>query len=92
VQNASSKKAETEKFITRFAKIYTPIVVFVSLAIAIIPPLIIPNATSAEWIYRALVILVISCPCGLVISIPLGYFADVGVALAAIANATRVLK
>jgi Cd2+/Zn2+-exporting ATPase len=92
VQNASSKKAETEKFITRFAKIYTPIVVFVSLAIAIIPPLIIPNATSAEWIYRALVILVISCPCGLVISIPLGYFGGVGVALAAIANATRVLK
>jgi Cd2+/Zn2+-exporting ATPase len=78
VQNASSKKAETEKFISRFAKIYTPIVVFVSLAIAIIPPLIIPNATSAEWIYRALVILVISCPCGLVISIPLGYFGGVG--------------
>ncbi len=78
VQNASSKKAETEKFITKFAKIYTPIVVFISLAIAIIPPLIIPNATSAEWIYRALVILVISCPCGLVISIPLGYFGGVG--------------
>jgi len=78
VENASSKKAETEKFITKFAKIYTPIVVFVSLAIAIIPPLIIPNATSAEWIYRALVILVISCPCGLVISIPLGYFGGIG--------------
>jgi len=78
VQNASSKKAETEKFITKFAKIYTPIVVFISLAIAIIPPLIIPNATSAEWVYRALVILVISCPCGLVISIPLGYFGGVG--------------
>ncbi len=77
VQNASSKKAETEKFITKFAKIYTPIVVFISLAIAIIPPLIIPNATSAEWVYRALVILVISCPCGLVISIPLGYFGGV---------------
>ena len=78
VQNASSKKAETEKFITKFAKIYTPIVVFISLAIAIIPPLIIPNATSAEWVYRALVILIISCPCGLVISIPLGYFGGVG--------------
>ena len=78
VENASSKKAETEKFITKFAKIYTPIVVFVSLAIAIIPPLTIPNATSAEWIYRALVILVISCPCGLVISIPLGYFGGIG--------------
>ena len=78
VENASSKKAETEKFITKFAKIYTPIVVFVSLAIALIPPLVIPNATSAEWVYRALVILVISCPCGLVISIPLGYFGGVG--------------
>lgn len=78
VENASSKKAETEKFITKFAKIYTPIVVFVSLAIAIIPPLIIPSATSAEWVYRALVILVISCPCGLVISIPLGYFGGIG--------------
>jgi Cd2+/Zn2+-exporting ATPase len=78
VENASSKKAETEKFITKFAKIYTPIVVFVSLAIALIPPLIIPNATSAEWVYRALVILVISCPCGLVISIPLGYFGGIG--------------
>ncbi len=78
VENASSKKAETEKFITKFAKIYTPIVVFVSLAIAIIPPLVIPTATSAEWVYRALVILVISCPCGLVISIPLGYFGGIG--------------
>ncbi len=78
VENASSKKAETEKLITRFAKIYTPIVVFVSLAIAIIPPLVIPDATSAEWVYRALVILVISCPCGLVISIPLGYFGGIG--------------
>ncbi|WP_019501287.1 heavy metal translocating P-type ATPase [Pseudanabaena sp. PCC 6802] len=78
VENASSKKAETEKFITKFAKIYTPIVVFVSLAIALVPPLVIPNATSAEWVYRALVILVISCPCGLVISIPLGYFGGIG--------------
>ena len=78
VENASSKKAETEKFITKFAKIYTPIVVFVSLAIAIIPPLVIPHATLAEWVYRALVILVISCPCGLVISIPLGYFGGIG--------------
>lgn len=78
VENASSKKAETEKLITKFAKIYTPIVVFVSLAIAIIPPLVIPGATSAEWVYRALVILVISCPCGLVISIPLGYFGGIG--------------
>ncbi|BDA75808.1 cadmium-translocating P-type ATPase (plasmid) [Calothrix sp. PCC 7716] len=78
VQNASSKKAETQKFITKFAKIYTPFVVFGSLAVAILPPLFIPGATGAEWIYRALVMLVISCPCGLVISIPLGYFGGVG--------------
>lgn len=78
VENASSQKAETEKFITRFARIYTPIVVFISLAVAVIPPLIIQGATHAEWVYRALVILVISCPCGLVISIPLGYFGGVG--------------
>ena len=78
VENASSKKAPTEKFITRFARYYTPIVVFLSLAIAILPPLLIPGATSEQWVYRALVLLVISCPCGLVISIPLGYFGGVG--------------
>jgi Cd2+/Zn2+-exporting ATPase len=78
VENASGRKAETEKFITKFARVYTPLVMFVSLAIAIVPPLVIPNATAAEWIYRALVILVISCPCGLVISIPLGYFGGIG--------------
>ncbi|MGB3616299.1 MAG: heavy metal translocating P-type ATPase [Elainellaceae cyanobacterium] len=78
VENASSKKADTEKFITRFARYYTPVVVFLSLAVAILPPLVIPEATSAEWTYRALVLLVISCPCGLVISIPLGYFGGVG--------------
>ncbi len=78
VEHASSKKAPTEKFITRFARYYTPVVVFLSLAIAILPPLLIPNATSEEWVYRALVLLVISCPCGLVISIPLGYFGGVG--------------
>jgi Cd2+/Zn2+-exporting ATPase len=78
VQNAKSKKAETEKFITRFARYYTPIVVFISLAVAILPPLFISGATSSEWIYRALILLVISCPCGLVISIPLGYFGGVG--------------
>jgi Cd2+/Zn2+-exporting ATPase len=78
VENASSKKAATEKFITRFARYYTPVVVFLSLVVAILPPLIIPNATQAEWTYRALVLLVISCPCGLVISIPLGYFGGVG--------------
>lgn len=78
VENASSKKADTEKFITRFARYYTPVVVFLSLAIAILPPLFIPGATRSEWVYRALVLLVISCPCGLVISIPLGYFGGIG--------------
>ena len=78
VENASSKKAPTEKFITRFARYYTPIVVFLSLAVAILPPLLIPGASSELWVYRALVLLVISCPCGLVISIPLGYFGGVG--------------
>ncbi|MBD0385531.1 MAG: cadmium-translocating P-type ATPase [Nostoc sp. C3-bin3] len=78
VQNAKSKKAETEKFITKFARYYTPIVVFISLAVAILPPLFISSATSSEWVYRALILLVISCPCGLVISIPLGYFGGVG--------------
>jgi Zn2+/Cd2+-exporting ATPase len=74
VENASSKKAATEKFITKFARYYTPVVVFLSLAIALLPPLLLPGANPKEWIYRALILLVISCPCGLVISIPLGYF------------------
>lgn len=78
VENATSKKAKTEKFITQFARYYTPIVVILSLAVALLPPLFIPGATHAEWVYRALVLLVISCPCGLVISIPLGYFGGVG--------------
>jgi Cd2+/Zn2+-exporting ATPase len=78
VENASSKKATTEKFITRFAQRYTPVVVMLSLAVALIPPLLIPGATQAEWVYRALILLVISCPCGLVISIPLGYFGGIG--------------
>ena len=78
VENASSKKATTEKFITQFARRYTPIVVLASLAVALLPPLFLPGATHAEWVYRALVLLVISCPCGLVISIPLGYFGGIG--------------
>ncbi len=78
VENASAKKAETEKFITKFARRYTPIVVISSLLVALIPPLVIPGATHAEWVYRSLVLLVISCPCGLVISIPLGYFGGIG--------------
>jgi len=78
IQNASSKKAPTEKFITRFAEYYTPVVVFAALALAIIPPLTIPGATFETWVYRALVFLVISCPCALVISIPLGFFGGIG--------------
>lgn len=78
VENAANKKAATEKFITRFARYYTPGVVVLSLLIAILPPLLIPGAAHAEWVYRALVLLVISCPCGLVISIPLGYFGGIG--------------
>ena len=78
VENASSKKAETEKFITTFARYYTPIVVFSALLIAVLPPVILVGVTFQDWIYRALVVLVISCPCALVISIPLGYFGGVG--------------
>ncbi len=80
VQNASSKKAPTEQFITRFAKVYTPIVVFIALGLALIPPLFIPGMPFDQWIYRALVFLVVSCPCALVISIPLGYFGGIGAA------------
>lgn len=78
VENASSKKAETEKFITTFAKYYTPVVVIGALLLAILPPLLVSGQTFGDWIYRALVVLVISCPCALVISIPLGYFGGIG--------------
>jgi Cd2+/Zn2+-exporting ATPase len=78
VENASSKKAETEKFITTFAKYYTPVIVISALLLAILPPLLFSGQTFSEWIYRALVVLVISCPCALVISIPLGYFGGIG--------------
>jgi Cd2+/Zn2+-exporting ATPase len=78
VENASSKKAPTEQFITKFARIYTPIVVVAALGLAVIPPLLIEGATFSDWIYRALVFLVISCPCALVISIPLGFFGGIG--------------
>lgn len=77
VENASSKKAESENFITKFAKYYTPIVVFCALALAVIPPLILSGGWST-WIYRALTFLVISCPCALVISIPLSFFGGLG--------------
>lgn len=79
VQNATSKKADTEKFITKFAKIYTPIVVFLAVALAVLPPLVAQGDWST-WIYRALIFLVISCPCALVISVPLSFFAGIGAA------------
>lgn len=80
VQNASSKKAPTEKFITKFARYYTPVVVIVALLLAVVPPLILNGATFSDWIYRALIFLVISCPCALVVSIPLGFFGGIGAA------------
>ncbi|URJ43797.1 heavy metal translocating P-type ATPase [Paenibacillus polymyxa] len=80
VQNASAKKAPTEKFITKFSRYYTPVVVIVALLLAIVPPLVVPGAQFADWIYRALVFLVISCPCALVVSIPLGFFGGIGAA------------
>lgn len=78
VENASNKKAPTEKFITKFARYYTPVVVFSALALAIIPPLVIKDAVFIDWLYRALVFLVVSCPCALVVSIPLALFAGIG--------------
>nr|WP_326831015.1 heavy metal translocating P-type ATPase [Anaerosalibacter bizertensis] len=77
VENASSKKAPTENFITVFARYYTPVVVISALVIAFIPPLLF-NLNLSDWIYRALIFLVISCPCALVISIPLGFFGGIG--------------
>ncbi len=78
VENATARKAQTEKFMTTFARYYTPAVVLIALCIALIPPLFIPGAAFETWIYRALVLLVISCPCALVVSIPLGYFGGIG--------------
>lgn len=78
VQNAGSKKAPTENLITKFARYYTPIVTFAALALAVIPPLVIPGAVFSDWIYRALAFLVVSCPCALVISIPLSFFGGIG--------------
>ena len=78
VENASSKKSKSERFITKFAKYYTPIVVIIAIILAFIPPLIIKDASISEWIYRALSFLVVSCPCALVISIPLSFFGGIG--------------
>lgn len=80
VENASNKKAPTEKFITKFSKIYTPIVVLVAVLVAIIPPIFIKGAVFSEWLYKALSLLVVSCPCALVVSIPLGFFSGIGAA------------
>ena len=78
VESASSRKSKSEKFITRFARYYTPIVVVIAAILAIIPPLIIKDATFDIWIYRALAFLVVSCPCALVISVPLSFFGGIG--------------
>ncbi|MFA6107856.1 MAG: heavy metal translocating P-type ATPase [Candidatus Latescibacterota bacterium] len=78
VESATHAKAKTERFISRFARIYTPVVVATAAAVAFLPPLLVPGAGLHDWVYRALTMLVISCPCALVISIPLGYFGGVG--------------
>lgn len=80
VQNATTQKAPTELFIRKFAKIYTPLVVFLAVAICLLPHFFVDNYVFNDWLYRALVFLVISCPCALVISIPLGYFGGIGAA------------
>ncbi|OUY06226.1 heavy metal translocating P-type ATPase [Acinetobacter populi] len=80
VQNATTQKAPTELFIRKFARIYTPIVVLLAIAISLLPYFFVQNYQFSEWLYRALVFLVISCPCALVISIPLGYFGGIGAA------------
>ncbi|WP_270087798.1 heavy metal translocating P-type ATPase [Sphingobacterium sp. SYP-B4668] len=80
VQNATTQKAPTELFIRKFAKVYTPIVVFLAIGICLLPYFFVQDYSFSEWLYRALVFLVISCPCALVISIPLGYFGGIGAA------------
>lgn len=78
VENASSKKSKSENFITKFAKYYTPIVVIIAIILAVLPPLVIKDAQFSDWLYRALSFLVVSCPCALVISIPLSFFGGIG--------------
>lgn len=80
VQNATAQKAPTELFIRKFAKVYTPIVVFLAVLITVVPYFVVADYQFSQWLYRALVFLVISCPCALVISIPLGYFGGIGAA------------
>ena len=78
VENASSKKTKSENFITKFARYYTPIVVIIAIILSIVPPLLIEGANFQDWLYRALSFLVVSCPCALVISIPLSFFGGIG--------------
>ncbi|MBG4115738.1 HAD-IC family P-type ATPase, partial [Pseudomonas aeruginosa] len=78
VENASSKKAPAENFISKFARYYTPVVVVLAILLAVIPPFIFPDTSINEWVYRALTFLVISCPCALVISVPLSFFGGIG--------------
>jgi Cd2+/Zn2+-exporting ATPase len=80
VQDATARKSQTQLFISRFAKVYTPIVFFLALAVCLVPYFFVDNYVFATWFYRALVFLVISCPCALVVSIPLGYFGGIGLA------------
>lgn len=78
VENATMKKARTENFITRFAAVYTPAVVITAVALAVVPTLVVPGAVFSDWLYRALNFLVVSCPCALVISVPLSFFGGIG--------------
>jgi len=78
VENATNKKSKSENFITKFAGYYTPVVVIIAVLLAVIPPLFVPGQLFREWIYRGLIFLVISCPCALVISIPLSFFGGIG--------------
>lgn len=80
VENAGSRKAETEKFITKFCRYYTPVVVVLAVVLAVLPPFIFRDASFSTWLYRALSFLVVSCPCALVVSVPLGLFAGIGAA------------
>ena len=78
VENAGAKKSRSENFITKFARYYTPIVVGIAVLLAVIPPLFVPGELFSDWVYRAMVFLVTSCPCALVISVPLGFFGGIG--------------
>ncbi|NMA80199.1 MAG: heavy metal translocating P-type ATPase [Clostridiales bacterium] len=80
VQESTSKKAKTERFITRVARVYTPVVVIVAALVAFLPPLFLSGQRFSDWLYRALIFLVVSCPCGVVISVPMGFFGGIGAA------------